>query len=216
MAKRDPDRGFLVALVLLGIGGVILITQHEKLTSNDTSAQRRAVETERKYATTTVNVRAGPSTSSEIIGQLERRDDIVVAPDSSTDEWVARYSLSGDSVSGWVSSPYISSVYPHSPDDSDDGTATTTFREEPRQSNWDSSVQTVEDYLMSHLNDASTYEAVEWYKMTRVRYDGQMVWGVRHKYRAANKFGAKILKDQVFFMEEKGKVIGVVEYETLR
>lgn len=72
----------------------------------------------------------------------------------------------------------------------------------------DGSVQQVRDYLKSHLNDRDSYEEVEWGNVIKVSTP-KHEYLVRHKYRAANGFGAKILKNQTFYLDKKGNVVGV-------
>jgi hypothetical protein len=69
---------------------------------------------------------------------------------------------------------------------------------------YDGSVYQVETYLERTLNDADSYEGIEWSKVLQ-RTDG--TFAVRHKYRAANAFGAKIIINEVFTLDSKGNVI---------
>jgi hypothetical protein len=213
-------------LLLVALGGAVAVYNQMETTATrsggfsttrsaevDQSADRITSEdTETQYATTSVNVRRGPGTSYEIVDELARRDNVEVLPDSNTEEWSALYSRSADSIEGYVSDQYLSTAYPGNPaGESTENNYTPTY-ERPEQSNWDSSVQTVEDYLEKTLHDPSSYESVEWYKLTRTEYRGDSYWAVRHKYRARNRFGGRVLKDEVFLMENKGKVVQVIPY----
>jgi hypothetical protein len=87
-------------------------------------------------------------------------------------------------------------------------------------SEWDGSVKQVEDYLKTTLNDAGSYESVEWGNVVKAArdvpiattedpYDTRQitVFIVRHQYRAKNAFGAMILKHEVFTLDDSGRVI---------
>lgn len=75
----------------------------------------------------------------------------------------------------------------------------------------DGSVKQVNDYLKANLNDWDSYEGVEWSPVT-VMDSIPLTYGVRHKYRAKNGFGAMILQEQVFKMDSAGRVIEVLPY----
>ena len=79
-----------------------------------------------------------------------------------------------------------------------------TPKEVVYNSEWDGSVTQVEQYLKRSLNDADSYEAVEWSPVQK-KGDGSYI--VRHKYRAANGFGAKILVNEIFTLDARGNVI---------
>jgi hypothetical protein len=82
-------------------------------------------------------------------------------------------------------------------------------------SSWDGSVSQVEDYLKNTLNDADSYESVEWYDANRY-FSRSYAYGVRHTYRAKNAFGALILKDQLFYLDGDGNVIDVKDWDSLK
>lgn len=220
---KDMGRHFsevLGLVVFVGTVGVIGFMYVGNSSSTDTTTTDHddvtVVDVNTRYATTTVNMRQGPGTGYEIIKQLSPRDNVEVLPDSNNNGWSAIYSRSADSIKGYVSSKYLSSTYPG---DSDEGGTEYSANDadeyipsyrRPEQSEWDGSVRTVTQYLERSLNDPSSYESVEWYKLDQTEFRGRQVWFVRHKYRATNAFGAKILKDQVFIMPEKGEVSAVI------
>jgi len=73
---------------------------------------------------------------------------------------------------------------------------------------WDGSVKQVRQYLRQNLNDYKSYEELEWSKLYRDTVNHQ--YFVRHRYRASNAFGAKIIQDQLFVMDTlTGSVIEV-------
>jgi hypothetical protein len=76
-------------------------------------------------------------------------------------------------------------------------------------SSWDGSVSEVKTYLKNNLNDAKSYESVEWSDVKE--HNGVSV--VRHKYRAKNAMGGTVLKDQLFVVDKDGKVSAVPEYK---
>ena len=76
---------------------------------------------------------------------------------------------------------------------------------------WDGSVTEVKNYLRNNLNDWDSYESMEWSKVAPA--DGGGSFLVRHKYRAANGFGAKIIQHQVFQVSANGTILSVTDYE---
>jgi hypothetical protein len=76
---------------------------------------------------------------------------------------------------------------------------------EPRQNN-DGSVDLVKDYLRGTLNDYNSAEFVEWSPITKVRRNGKDFWAVRLRLRAKNAFGAYVLKETFYFIQN-GKVV---------
>lgn len=75
----------------------------------------------------------------------------------------------------------------------------------PIQNSFDGSVSQVQEYLWRTLNDANSYEAVQWFNL--VNPDGTFY--IRHKFRAANAFGGKMLQDWVFRLDSSGNVLSV-------
>ena len=82
-------------------------------------------------------------------------------------------------------------------------------RSKVENSSWDGSVKQCKKYLVSRLNDADSYESVEWYKVTETG-NGYLV---KHTYRARNGFGAKVLSTVLFKMDKDGDVIEMVKLE---
>jgi hypothetical protein len=79
-------------------------------------------------------------------------------------------------------------------------------------SEWDGSVSQVKDYLKANLNDWDSYEGIEWSPVKKM--SGSLyTYMVRHKYRATNGFGAKIIVNQVFYLDYDGSVKDVVDYK---
>lgn len=72
---------------------------------------------------------------------------------------------------------------------------------------FDGSVQQVKDYLKANLNDADSYESVEWSPVVQDTITGRYM--VMHKYRAKNAFGGKILCIQTFVLDSLGNVLSV-------
>lgn len=72
-----------------------------------------------------------------------------------------------------------------------------------QNSPWDGSVWQVRNYVKSLLKDPSSYESIEWSNVVK---DGS-TYRVRHRYRAKNSFGAYVVEEYVFVLDDKGKVI---------
>lgn len=70
----------------------------------------------------------------------------------------------------------------------------------PKNSEWDGRVDPVVTYLKANLNDYEDSEWLEWSPVTKVKVGKEPYWAVRLKLRAKNAFGAKIVKDAVFFI----------------
>lgn len=70
---------------------------------------------------------------------------------------------------------------------------------------WNGEVRQVEQYLKATLNDAKSYEPVKWYQVLHNSEKG--TYEVKHTYRAANAFGAKIMVTDLFVMDAEGNVI---------
>lgn len=213
-SRNSENAVFLFLLIAAaGIGGIAYTASGPDWDSGRQSYSAQSSSsvqnTDTRWTTTAVNMRGGPSTNHRVVTQLEEREEITILPDSGTGDWAAHYSSQTDSVIGYVSRQYLSEAYPGN---FDTDTDLTLSYERPEQSDWDSSVRTVEQYLERNLNDPSSYESVEWYKMIRTEYDSQEVWAVRHTFRANNRLGALVLKDKVFYMEAKGEVVGVRNY----
>jgi len=77
-------------------------------------------------------------------------------------------------------------------------------------SSWDASVYQVTDYLKDNLLDPESVEYIEWSPVVE-NDDGTYL--VRVKYRAKNSFGAYIIENQIFVLDQEGKVMNVADYE---
>jgi hypothetical protein len=83
---------------------------------------------------------------------------------------------------------------------------------EPKNSKLDSSVYQVENYLEEVLNDPDSYKGIEWSKVVKKGGD-PCYWVVRHKYRAKNRFGGYVIKNQLFCIDKEGKVRGAADFK---
>lgn len=88
-----------------------------------------------------------------------------------------------------------------------------TPKETVRNSEWDSSVVQVQDYLKRNLNDANSVQYVEWSKVNIAQNPTSYKYWVRCKYRAKNALGAYVLANQIFYLDEKGEVVDVKDLE---
>lgn len=79
-----------------------------------------------------------------------------------------------------------------------------------KNSAYDSSVIQVEQHLKETLLDPKSYEMIEWSAVQKER-DGSFC--VRHKYRARNKFGGYIIKNQIFYLDNAGRVYNADDIE---
>lgn len=84
--------------------------------------------------------------------------------------------------------------------------ATTYLSEEiagpaPTTSPWDGKVYCVDRYLKGVLNDYDSAEYMQWSGPEKVKIKGVLYWRVRLKLRAANAFGAKIIKIYTFLIQ---------------
>lgn len=67
----------------------------------------------------------------------------------------------------------------------------------------------VRTYLRSSLNDPNSYRDVSW--STAIYDESKGIFQIRHQYRAKNGFGAYILENELFILNDDFKVINVVE-----
>lgn len=72
----------------------------------------------------------------------------------------------------------------------------------PENSEWDSSVRCVDQYLKQTLNDYDSAEYMEWSPVVRMDTKEGPYWVVRLKLRATNAFGGKIIKEVIFFIRQ--------------
>jgi hypothetical protein len=74
---------------------------------------------------------------------------------------------------------------------------------------WDASVYQVQNYLRDNLLDPNSIEYIEWSPVVE-NDDGTYL--VRVKYRAKNSFGGYVIKNQIFTLDQEGKVTTVVDH----
>ena len=103
-----------VIMILVVVGGAIIFSIQARRNVDRKVSQ--TVETDYQYATATVNIRNGPGTNHSVDGQLQRRESVRIAIDSSTDDWVALFEVGADTVSGYVSKQYLSQTRPERKD----------------------------------------------------------------------------------------------------
>lgn len=72
----------------------------------------------------------------------------------------------------------------------------------PEGSAWNGTVAPVDRYLKRTLNDYDSSEYVEWSQVIKSEWKGKPAWAVKLKLRAKNAFGAKIIKDVIFFIRQ--------------
>lgn len=78
----------------------------------------------------------------------------------------------------------------------------------------DGSVRQVVQYLNETLNDPNSYESIEWSPVTDFEQSSNDSYRymVRHKYRATNPLGFKIINNQLFYLNQNGKVVDVKDF----
>lgn len=76
----------------------------------------------------------------------------------------------------------------------------------PENRQWDGSVDAVREYLRASLNDYDSSEFVEWSPVVSTRVKKEPFWLLRLKLRAKNAFGAYVLRDTFYFMQN-GRVV---------
>lgn len=82
-------------------------------------------------------------------------------------------------------------------------------------SEWDASVQQVDDYIKNNLNDPDSYKSVSWsevFKLNDTKEIGFASYQVRHKYRAKNAFGAYVTEEKLFKLDYQGNVLEVRDW----
>ena len=79
-----------------------------------------------------------------------------------------------------------------------------------KNSEWDSAVPAVVNYLKKNLNDPDSVQYIEWSKVNIVTSDtSSYKYWVRCKYRAKNGFGGYVIQNQIFYLDKDGGVINV-------
>lgn len=74
--------------------------------------------------------------------------------------------------------------------------------EKPHQSEWDSSVPSVKDYIKKNSKDPSSIQFIEWSKVSAL---GEY-WVVRCKFSGTNSYGAVVTQNMWFYIQN-GRVI---------
>jgi hypothetical protein len=70
----------------------------------------------------------------------------------------------------------------------------------PESSTYDGRVEPVVRYLKATMNDYEDSEWIEWSPVFKLKRQGELFWAVRLKLRGKNAFGAKILKNMLFYI----------------
>jgi hypothetical protein len=70
----------------------------------------------------------------------------------------------------------------------------------PESSAYDGRVEPVVKYLKATMNDYEDSEWIEWSPVVKMKLKGEPYWVVRLKLRGKNGFGAKILKNMLFYI----------------
>jgi len=81
-------------------------------------------------------------------------------------------------------------------------------------SEWDSSVWQVEDYIKKRLTDPDSYESVNWSPVSDLGKNTTAPhrYIVRHMYRAKNSFGVKITENKLFYLDNSGYVVSNMDF----
>ena len=82
----------------------------------------------------------------------------------------------------------------------------------PKNSEWDTAVKPVVDFLKANLKDPDSLEFVEWSQVSLQEYKGEKYWAVRVKYRAKNSFGGYVVEEKIAFMQHEA-VTGMIDYK---
>lgn len=82
----------------------------------------------------------------------------------------------------------------------------------PKQSAFDGSVLAVEKYIKANSKDPNSIEYVEWTKVT----PSDEFWAVRCKFRGKNSFGALVLQNQWFYIQNENVVKVGPNLETIQ
>lgn len=89
----------------------------------------------------------------------------------------------------------------------------TADKEKVYNSELDASVEQVERYLKTNLNDPDSYEGIEWSKVQITESDPKYKYYVRHKYRAKNSFGGYVVEHQIFYLDMEGNIVDVKDFD---
>lgn len=77
---------------------------------------------------------------------------------------------------------------------------------------WDNSVWQAEKYLKHNLKDPDSYQSIEWSKVSESNGVRGSKYIVRNKYRAKNSLGGYVIENKIFFLSEKGDVLGATDF----
>ena len=75
----------------------------------------------------------------------------------------------------------------------------------PPTQHWDHSIDCVETYVKSHLNDPGSYESVKWEGLEKIN---DSTYSIFFTYRAKNGFGGMVTETKEFFIRDN-EVINV-------
>lgn len=89
----------------------------------------------------------------------------------------------------------------------------TSLPYELQNSSWDASVPAVMRWFQANLKDPESFKAIEWSPTKKVNDNSYFV---RCKYRAKNSFGGYVVENRVFFMNAKGEIILIQDYDQLQ
>lgn len=78
----------------------------------------------------------------------------------------------------------------------------TALGDQPDQSEWDGSVEIVEDFVKANAHDASSVKFLEWSKVSEFGSN----WIVRAKYKGTNAFGGVITENAWFYIQNDAVV----------
>ncbi len=77
--------------------------------------------------------------------------------------------------------------------------------EGPRQSQWDNSVECVEDFIKNrYLRDPDSYQSIKWYKVEK---NDNGTFQVTHTFRAKNGFGGYSEQTLTFIIDKSGSKV---------
>jgi predicted nucleic-acid-binding Zn-ribbon protein len=98
----------------------------------------------------------------------------------------------------------------------EDNKKSSASKERIFNSEWDASVQQVEEYLKnSYLKDPDSYKSISWsevFKLNDTKQVGFASYQVRHKYSAKNSFGGYVIEEKLFKLDYQGNILDVQDY----
>jgi len=81
-----------------------------------------------------------------------------------------------------------------------------------RNNAWDGSVKQVKDYLRHVLHDPDSIKYQDWSPVTAVDTPTH-AYMVRCRYRAKNAYGAYVQENQIFYLDDSGAVVNVMDWK---